>query len=99
MIFGAEFSCNKLALLVASFVGTNILQNSNDKHNVSFNNEVSKDAGNFMRQAMIHNWKHGHIPPHNCFDLLYFRNPILHCVVKDHFQVQSASRTTFLQKG
>jgi hypothetical protein len=99
MIFGAEFSCNKLAIPVVSFVGTNLLQDSNDKHNVSFNNEVSRDAGNFMRHNMIHNCKHGHIPPHNCFDLLYFCNPVLRCVVQDHFQVQSASRTTFLQKG
>jgi hypothetical protein len=99
MIFGAEFSCNKLAIPVVSFVGTDLLQDSNDKHNVSFNNEVSRDAGNFMRHDMIHNWKHGHIPPHNYFDLLYFRNPVLCCVVQDHFQVQSASRTTFLQKG
>jgi hypothetical protein len=53
----------------------------------------------FMRHDMIHNWKHGRIPPHNCFDLLYFRNLILRCVVQDHFHVQSASRTTFLQKG
>jgi hypothetical protein len=75
MIFGAEFSCNKLAIPVVSFVGTNLLQDSNDKHNVSFNNEVSRDAGNFMRHDMIHNWKHGHVPPHNCFDLLYFLNP------------------------
>jgi hypothetical protein len=99
MIFCAEFSCNKLAIPVVSFVGTDLLQDSNDKHNVSFNNEVSRDAGNFMRHDMIHNWKHGHIPPHNYFDLLYFRNPVLCCVVQDHFQVQSASRTTFLQKG
>jgi hypothetical protein len=99
MIFGAEFSCNKLAIPVVSFVCTNLLQDSNDKHNVSFNNEISRDAGNFMRHDMIHNWKHGHIPPHNCFDFLYFRNPVLRCVVQDHFQVQSASRTTFLQKG
>jgi hypothetical protein len=48
MIFGAEFSCNKLAIPIVSFVGTNLLQDSNDKHNVSFNNEVSKDAGYFM---------------------------------------------------
>jgi hypothetical protein len=98
MIFGAEFSCNKLAIPVMSFVGTNLLQDSNDKHNVSFNNEVSRDAGNFMRHDMKHNWKYGHIPPHNCFDLLYFRNPVLRCDVQDHFQVQLASRTTFLQK-
>jgi hypothetical protein len=48
---------------------------------------------------MIHNSKHGHTPPHNCFGLLYFRNPILLCVVRDHFQVQSTSMMTFLQKG
>jgi hypothetical protein len=66
---------------------------------VSFKNEVSRDAGNFMRHDMINNLKHGHIPPHNCFDLLYFHNPVLRCVVQDHFQVQSGSRTTFFQKG
>jgi hypothetical protein len=33
------------------------------------------------------------------FYLLYFRNPVFRCVVQDHFHVQSASRTTFLQKG
>jgi hypothetical protein len=31
--------------------------------------------------------------------LLYFCNPVLRCVVQAHFQVQSASRTTFLQNG
>jgi hypothetical protein len=70
MIFGAEFACNKLAIPVVSFVGTNLLQNSNDEHNVSFHNEVSRDAGNFMRHDMIHNWKNGHIHPHNFIELL-----------------------------
>jgi hypothetical protein len=98
MIFSADFSCNKLAIPVVSFVGTNLLQDSNDKHHVSFNNEVSRDADNFMRHDMIHNWKNGHIPPHNCFGLLYFRNPVLLCVVQDRFQVQSMLRTTFLQE-
>jgi hypothetical protein len=49
MIFGAKFSCKKQAIPVVSFVGTNLLQDSNDKHHVSFNNEVSRDVGNFMR--------------------------------------------------
>jgi hypothetical protein len=48
MIFGAELSCNKLGIPIVSFVGTNLLQDSNGKHNVSFNNEVSRDASNFM---------------------------------------------------
>jgi hypothetical protein len=99
MIFGAEFSCNKPAIPVVCFFGTNLLQDSNDKHIVSLNNEVFRDAGNFMRYDMIHNWKHVHIPPHNCFGLLYFRNPVLLCVVQTPFQVQLTSRMTFLQKG
>jgi hypothetical protein len=99
MIFSSEFSCNKPAIHVVSFVGTNLLQDSNDKHDVSFNNEVYRYADNFMRHDMIHSWKHGNIPPHNCFSLLYFRNLVLLCVVQDRFQVQSTSRTTFLQKG
>jgi hypothetical protein len=74
-----------------SFVGTNLLQDHKDK--------VSRDANNFMRHDMTHNWKHGHIPLYNCFDLFYFCNPVLRCVVQDRFQVQSASRTTFLHKG
>jgi hypothetical protein len=47
---------------------------------------------------MINNRKHGHIPPPNCFGLLYFRNPVLLCVVQALFQVQSTPRTTFLQQ-
>jgi hypothetical protein len=52
-----------------------------------------------MQDDIFTDWKHGDIPPHNNFDFLCFRNPILYCVVQDHFQVQSASRMTFLQKG
>jgi hypothetical protein len=66
---------------------------------VSFDNKASRNADNFMRHDMIHKWKHGHIPPHNCFVLLYFCNPVLLCVVHAQFKVQSTSRTTFLQKG
>ena len=99
MIFGANFSCTKPAIPVVSFVGTNLLQDSNDKPHAFFDNEVSRDADNLMRHDMIHIWKHGPIPPHNYFGLLYFCNPVLPCVVQDRFQVQSTSRTTFLQKG
>jgi hypothetical protein len=91
MVFGANFSCNQPAIPIVSFVGTNLLQDHNDK--------VSRDADNFMRHDMTHNWKHGHIPPPNCFDLLYFCNPVLVCVVQAQFQVHSTLRTTFLQKG
>jgi hypothetical protein len=74
---GAKFSCNKPAIPVVTFVGTNLSQDSNDKHHVSFDNEVSRDADNFMRHDMIHNWKHGHISTHNCFGFLYFPNSVL----------------------
>jgi hypothetical protein len=40
MVFGAKFLCNHLAILVVSFVGTNLLHDRNDK--------VSRDASNFM---------------------------------------------------
>jgi hypothetical protein len=82
-----------------SFVGANLLRDSNDKHLVSFDNDVSRDATNILQHDMIHNWKHGPISPLNYFGLLYFRNPALICVVQDRFQEQSTSRTTFLQKG
>jgi hypothetical protein len=98
MIFGAKCSCNKKVVPTVPFVGTNLLQYSNDKPHVSFDNEVSRDADNLMRHDMIYIWKPGHIPPHNCSGFLYFRNPVLLCVVQDQFQVQSTSRTTFLQK-
>jgi hypothetical protein len=32
MVFGAKSSCNQPAILVVSFVGTNLLQDSNDSH-------------------------------------------------------------------
>jgi hypothetical protein len=75
------------------------LQDSNGKHNVSFNNEVSRDASNFMWHDMIYNWKHGHIPPHNCFDFLYFRNPVFRCVVQDHFSSTIGVEDDFSSKG
>jgi hypothetical protein len=59
MVFGATFSCNQTTIPIMSFVGTNLLQDRNDK--------VSRDADNFMRHDMTHNWKHGHIPPPNSF--------------------------------
>jgi hypothetical protein len=34
MIFSAEYSCRKPAIPVVSLVGTNLLHDSNDKHNV-----------------------------------------------------------------
>jgi hypothetical protein len=48
MIFGAEFSCNEPTIPIISFVGTNLLQDSNDKHLVSFDNDVSRGAANIM---------------------------------------------------
>ena len=99
MIFGAKFSCKQPAISVVSFVGANLLQDSNDKPHAFFDNKFSRDADNLMRHDMIHIWKHGHIPPHNCFGLLYLRNPVLPCVVQDRFHVHSMSRTTFLQEG
>jgi hypothetical protein len=90
---------NKKAIPVVSFVSTNLLQDSNDKYQVSFSNEVSRDVGNFMRHDMIQNWTHSHISPHNIYGLLYFRNPVFLCVVQTQFEVQSTSRTTFPLKG
>jgi hypothetical protein len=99
LIFCAEFSCHKPTIPVVSVVATNLLQDSNDKHLMPFDNDMSRDATNIMRHDMIHNWKQGHISAHQYFDLLYFHNPVLHCVVQTQFQLQSTSRTTFLQKG
>jgi hypothetical protein len=99
MVFGANFLCNQPAIPVVSFVGTNLLQDSNDKHLVTLDNDVSRDAADIVRHDMIHNWKRGYISPHNYFGLFYFHNPILFCVVQDRFQVQSTSMTTFLQNG
>jgi hypothetical protein len=48
MIFGAEFSCNKPTISILSFGGTNLLQDSNDKHLVSFDNDMSRDSTNIM---------------------------------------------------
>jgi hypothetical protein len=82
-----------------SFLGTNLLQDSVAKHFVSSAHDAYMLAKFSMQDDIFTDWKHGDIPPHNNFDFLCFRNPILSCVVQDHFQVQSASRMTFLQKG
>jgi hypothetical protein len=75
------------------------LQDSVAKHFVSSAHDAYMLAKFSMQDDIFTNWKHVDIPPHNNFDFLCFRNPVLSCVVQDHFQVQSASRTTFLQKG
>jgi hypothetical protein len=82
-----------------SFLGTNLLQDSVAKHFVSSAHDAYMLAKFSMQDDIFTNWKHGDIPPHNNFDFLCFQNPVLSCVVQDHFQEQSASRTTFLQKG
>jgi hypothetical protein len=38
MIFSADFSCNKPTIPVVSFVATNLLHDSNDKHLMHFDN-------------------------------------------------------------
>ena len=53
----------------------------------------------FMRDDMLQAWKHGHVPSHNYFSSLCFRNPVLLYVVQDQFQAQSTSRMAFRQEG
>ena len=52
-----------------------------------------------MRDDSFHSLKHGHIPLHNNFGSLCFRNPALLCFVQNHFQAHSTTRTAFLQEG
>jgi hypothetical protein len=82
-----------------SFLGTKLLQDRVAKYFVSSAQDAYMLAKFSMQDDIFTNWKHSDIPPHNNFDFLCFRNPVLSCVVQDHFQVQSVSRTTFLQKG
>jgi hypothetical protein len=82
-----------------SFVGTNLLQDSVIKHFVSSAHDAYMLAKFSMQDDIFTNWKHGDIPPHNNFDFLCFRNPVLSCVVQDRFQVQSTPRTAFRQEG
>ena len=48
---------------------------------------------------MLETLKHGHVPSHNYFSPLCFRNPILLYVVQDQFQAQSTPRMAFRQEG
>jgi hypothetical protein len=82
-----------------SFLGTNLLQDSIAKHFVSSAHDAYMLAKFSMQDDKLTNWKHGDIPPHNNFDFLCFRNPVLSCVVQDRFQVQSTPMTAFHQEG
>jgi hypothetical protein len=72
-----------------SFLGNNLLQDSVAKHFVSSAHDAYMLAKFSMQDDIFTNWKHGDIPPHNNFNFLCFRNPVLSCVVQDRFQVQS----------
>jgi hypothetical protein len=87
------------SILVLSFLGTNLLQDSVAKHFVSSAHDAYMLAEFSMQDDIFTNWKHGEIPPHNKFDFICFRNPVLSCVVQDRFQVQSMPRTAFRQEG
>ena len=80
-------------------VGTNLLMDSIDKHYVHSDQGAYMLAAIFVHDDTPTNWKHGHIPLHNNFGSLCFRNPSLLCFVQNHFQAQSTPRTTFLQEG
>ena len=82
-----------------SFVGTNLLQDGVDKHCVSSNQGAYMLADISMRDDSFHSLKQGHIPLHNNFGSLCFRNPALLCFVQNHFQAHSTLRTAFLQEG
>jgi hypothetical protein len=91
--------CWLLPVPTLSFVGTNLLQGSLANYYVSSAHDAYMLAKFSMKDDILTNWKHGDIPPHNNFDFLCFRNPVLSCVVQDRFQVQSAPRTAFRQEG
>jgi hypothetical protein len=77
------------------FVGTNLVQDSVDKHRVSSDQE----AYITMQYHTFINWKHGDISPLNNFGFLCSRTPVLLCVVQYRFQVQSTPRMAFRQEG
>jgi len=56
-------------------------------------------AAIFVHDDTPTNWKHGHIPLHNNFGSLCFRNPALLCLVQNHFQAHSMPRMAFFQEG
>jgi hypothetical protein len=87
------------SILALSFLGTNLLQDSVAKHFVSSAHDAYMLAKFSMQDEIFTKWKHGDIPPHNNFDFLCFRNPVLSCVVQERFQVQSTPRTAFRQEG
>ena len=80
-------------------VSTNLLQDSIDKHCVHSDQGAYMLAAIFVHDDTPTNWKHGHIPLHNNFGSLCFRNPVLLYVVQDQFQAQSTPRTAFHQEG
>jgi hypothetical protein len=82
-------------MCASSFVGTNIVLDSVDKHRVSSDHEAYIP----MQDHTFINWKHGDISFLNTFGFLCSRNPVLLCVVQDWFQVQSTPRTAFRQEG
>jgi hypothetical protein len=55
-------------------VSTNLLQDSIVIHRVHSDQEAYMLAEIFMRDDTLENWKYGHIPSHNYFGFLYFRN-------------------------
>jgi hypothetical protein len=87
--------CWLLPMPASSFVRTNPVQYSVDKHRVSSDQEAYMT----MKDHTFVTWKHGDISPNNNFDFLCFRNPVLYCVVQERFQVQSTPRTAFRQEG
>jgi hypothetical protein len=84
-----------LPMPASSFVGTNLVQDSVDKHRVPSDQE----AYITMQDHTFIKWKHGDISPLNTFGFLCSCNPVLLCVVQYRFQVQSTPRTTFRQEG
>ena len=62
-------------------VGTNLLMDSIDKHYVHSDQGAYMLAAIFVHDDTPTNWKHDHIPLHNNFDSLCFRNPALLCFV------------------
>jgi hypothetical protein len=84
-----------LPMPASCFVGTNLVQDSVDKHRVSSDQE----AYITMQYHTFINWKHGDISPLNNFGFLCSRTPVLLCVVQYRFQVQSTPRMAFRQEG
>ena len=67
------------------FVGTNPLQDSNDKHHVFFEHGAYMLAEIFVRADTRQTWKSGYILLQNYLPSLCFRNLVLLCVVQEQF--------------